>query len=195
MLLISRFDIKLLLHSSRRNTFAYSRKTQQIFSILSINDQPTEPTRPHPLLLSPSTTQNMIPTAPIRQAAVHAERTPLIRFLGRRSIPASIDHTPQPHPASPTGKLPQGFGNGYTSTGAKHSSFSSYRDHAQQFGPLQKTIKERGIGGIAGAELGPVQPAKGTFFDRSQLPGRFQRLPIDPAEMEAVNSGGAGLYN
>ncbi|KEZ44703.1 Uncharacterized protein SAPIO_CDS2787 [Scedosporium apiospermum] len=134
-------------------------------------------------------------TAALRQAAAHAERTPLIRFIGRRTIPATIDHTPQPHPASPTGKLPQGFGEGYTSTGTKHTSFSSYRDHAQQFGPLQKTIKESGIGGVAGSDLGSVQPPQGVFFDRSQLPARFRRLPLDPAEIEAVESGGAALFN
>jgi small subunit ribosomal protein YMR-31 len=137
----------------------------------------------------------MMPTATLRQAAVHAERTPMIRFLGRRTIPSSLDHSPQPHPASPSGKLPQGFGNGYNSTGTKHNSFSSYRDHAQQFGPLQNSIKEGGIGGQAGSQLGSVQPPKGIFFDRSQLPNRFKRLPIDPAEMEAVDSGGAAVFN
>ncbi|SPO05603.1 related to mitochondrial ribosomal protein [Cephalotrichum gorgonifer] len=137
----------------------------------------------------------MFPTASLRQAAAHAERTPMIRFLGRRTIPANIDHTPQPHPQSPTGTLPQGFGSGYTSTGTKHPTFSSYRDHAQQFGPLQKTIAEVGIGGATGAQLGAVNPPKGVYFDRNQLPARFQRRPIDLAEMEAVDSGGAAIFN
>ncbi|UKZ73413.1 hypothetical protein TrVFT333_001060 [Trichoderma virens FT-333] len=79
----------------------------------------------------------MFATRALRQAAVHAERTPLIRFLGPRVTPASIDHTPQPHPASPSGKLPEGFTAYYGSgdAAARHNSFGAYRDHAQQHGP------------------------------------------------------------
>jgi small subunit ribosomal protein YMR-31 len=111
---------------------------------------------------------------------------------------ASVDHTPQPHPASPSGKLPAGF-TGYgdgSNTSSKHSSFSTYRDHAQQFGPLQKTIRngDAGIGGSSASELGPVTPSKGVFFDRSELPARFRRAPMTAAEMEAVESGGAALF-
>ncbi|KAK7948456.1 hypothetical protein PG997_001000 [Apiospora hydei] len=126
-------------------------------------------------------------TRALRQAAHAAERTPLIRFLGRHSAPANIDHSPQPHPASPTGSLP-GSGN-------SHNSFSQYRDSAQQHGPLRKTVgAQSGIGGASGAALGPVEAPKGTYFDRSQLPARFQRAPIDMAEIEAVESGGAALF-
>lgn len=110
-------------------------------------------------------------------------------------FPANVDYTPRPHPASPTGTLPQGFGSGWTSKGTKHTSFSSYRDHAQQFGPLQNSIREVGVGGTAGANLGSVSPPRGVFFDRSELPARFRRQPIDLAEIEAVESGGAALYN
>ncbi|CAI4211649.1 unnamed protein product [Parascedosporium putredinis] len=103
---------------------------------------------PHPIPWPPNHSWYVVLKSPLaRMGAI-----PAIKTI------ATIDHTPQPHPASPTGTLPQGFGNGYTSTGSKHTSFSSYRDHAQQFGPLQKTIKEKGIGGIAGSELGAVQP-------------------------------------
>ncbi|KAM5345620.1 hypothetical protein ACJ41O_011481 [Fusarium nematophilum] len=134
-------------------------------------------------------------TRALRQAAVHAERTPLIRFLGPRTIPANIDHSPQPHPASPVGKLPEswaGYGNG--NAASRHTSFSSYRDHAQQHGPLQKTIRaEGGVGGNAGSALGPVHPPDGVFFDVSELPARFRRSPLDAAEIEAVESGGAAL--
>ncbi|CAK7214729.1 hypothetical protein SCUCBS95973_002232 [Sporothrix curviconia] len=126
----------------------------------------------------------------LRQAAAHAERSPLIKFIGKRSVPASIDHSPQPHPASPSHSLPADFTSG-------HTSFSSYRDHAQQFGPLRKTIKnagERGVGGTSGYELGSVQPAKGEVFDRNDLPARFRRSPISLAEIEAVETGGATLF-
>jgi len=138
----------------------------------------------------------MIGTRALRQAAAHAERTPLIKFIGPRSIPSSVDHTPRPHPESPTGTLPESFAaysNG--SSASRHTSFSSYRDHAQQHGPLQKTIRtaEAGVGGASGAQLGSVTPPTGVFFDISELPVRFRRAPIDLAEIEAVESGGAAL--
>lgn len=133
----------------------------------------------------------MFTTRVLRQAAQHSVHTPSIRFLGKRTIPASIDHTPQPHPASPTQTLPPSF-----TSGAAHSSFSAYRDHAQQFGPLRKTIKANngGIGGAAGSDLGPVSPPKGVFFDRNELPSRFHRQPLTAAEIEAIETGGAALY-
>ena len=103
---------------------------------------------------------------------------------------ASLDHTPQPHPASPTHSLPSSFAQG------SHSSFSSYRDHAQQFGPLRKTISAAngGIGGSAGADLGPVVPPKGVFFDRNELPARFHRSILTPDEIEAIETGGAATF-
>lgn len=132
----------------------------------------------------------MFTTKVLRQAAAHAERTPSIRFIGKRTIPASIDHSPQPHPASPTNSLPASF-----TSGSSHSTFSAYRDHAQQFGPLRKTIRaDAGIGGNAGSQLGPVAPPKGVFFDRNDLPSRFHRQPLTAAEIEAIETGGAALY-
>ncbi|KAK5651575.1 hypothetical protein OQA88_11848 [Cercophora sp. LCS_1] len=132
----------------------------------------------------------MFATRALRQAAQHAERTPSIRFIGKRTIPASVDHSPQPHPASPTGSLPTSF------TQSSHTSFSSYRDHAQQFGPLRKTINPAtaGIGGQAGANLGPVSPPKGMFFDRNDLPARFHRVPLSMDEIEAIETGGAAAF-
>lgn len=105
-------------------------------------------------------------------------------------LAASVDHSPQPHPASPTNSLPASF-----TSGSSHSTFSAYRDHAQQFGPLRKTIKaDAGIGGNAGSQLGPVVPPKGVFFDRNDLPSRFHRQPLTAAEIEAIETGGAALY-
>ncbi|KAF3000411.1 hypothetical protein G7054_g9342 [Neopestalotiopsis clavispora] len=128
-------------------------------------------------------------TRALRQAAHAAERVPLIRFVGgRHQIPAKVDHSPQPHPASPTGSLPAGFGAG----GNSHTSFSSYREAAQQHGPLRKSVGR--IGGSPGSKLGSVAAPKGQFFDRSELPARFRRAPIDLAEIEAVESGGAALF-
>ncbi|KAF2968680.1 hypothetical protein GQX73_g4935 [Xylaria multiplex] len=124
----------------------------------------------------------MFATRALRQATAHAaERTPLIRFIGKREIPSHIDHTPQPHPASPTGSLPANFGN-------THTSFSSYRDSAQQHGPLRKSI-----GSLPASRLGPVEAPKGQYFDRNELPARFRRMPLSLAEIEAIETGGATL--
>jgi hypothetical protein len=106
------------------------------------------------------------------------------------TLTASVDHSPQPHPASPTNSLPSSF-----TSGSSHSTFSAYRDHAQQFGPLRKTIKaDSGIGGNAGSQLGPVAPPKGVFFDRNDLPSRFHRQPLTAAEIEAIETGCAVLH-
>ncbi|KAJ5195084.1 uncharacterized protein N7498_008522 [Penicillium cinerascens] len=112
----------------------------------------------------------------------NAARTPLIRFLGKRSVPKSVDHTPRVHPASPTKALPD--------------SFAAYRAKAQQHGPLGRAsfTTGGGIGGQPGSALGPVQPASGEFFDRTELPARFGRLSWSQAEIEAVESGGASMY-
>ncbi|TVY68751.1 hypothetical protein LSUE1_G006381 [Lachnellula suecica] len=130
----------------------------------------------------------MFATKALRQAsaAAHAERTPLIKFLGKRSIPSSVDHTPHVHPASPSHELPADF----TSKGSS-ASFSSYRQKAQQHGPLGKAGS--GIGSTSGHSLGPVAPEKGEFFDRSELPARFQRTLIDMSEIDAIETGGATL--
>ena len=113
-------------------------------------------------------------------------RQPLIRFLGKRSIPSQIDHTPHPHPASPSHSLPE--------------SFATYRQKAQQHGPLNPGLRSYSsivgghIGGTPGTSLGSIEPAKGEYFDRSELPARFQRLSWTEAEIEAIESGGASLH-
>jgi len=156
----------------------------------------------------------MFPSRALRAAQGH---TPLIRFLGKRSVPskslASIgttfsvlhqsrqigrpysretvedqDHTPAAHPASPTHELP--------------TSFASYRAKAQQHGPLSghkmstnRPMAYGVIGGHSGSELGAVEAPKGTFFDRSELPERFKRLAWTESEMEAIQTGGASMWN
>ncbi|KAG4424513.1 hypothetical protein IFR04_002391 [Cadophora malorum] len=135
----------------------------------------------------------MFATKCLRQAsaAAHAERTPMIKFLGKRSIPSSIDHTPHAHPASPTHELPADFTSSQKSSSA---SFSSYRQQAQQHGPLGRSKAADGtLGSLSGQSLGSVAPAKGEFFDRSELPARFRRQPIDLSEIDAIETGGATL--
>ncbi|KAH8697176.1 hypothetical protein BGW36DRAFT_358979 [Talaromyces proteolyticus] len=116
----------------------------------------------------------------------NASRTPLIKFIGKRTVPASIDHTPKVHPASPTSTLPD--------------SFATYRAKAQQHGPLNSpgrasSLSYGVIGGASGASLGSIQPKQGQFFDRDELPARFHRLPWSEVEMEAIETGGASLFN
>jgi len=92
-----------------------------------------------------------------------------------------VDHTPQAHPASPTHSLPE--------------SFASYRQKAQQHGPLnQSRDYSSGVGSTPGSSLGPVEAGKGFYFDRSELPARFQRMSWSQAEIEAIESGGASMF-
>jgi len=141
-----------------------------------------------PLPSEPNSKRNMFATRILR--AAHAERTPMIKFIGKRTIPSSIDHTPQAHPASPSHELPSDFTSSNSSP-----SFSSYRQQAQQHGPLgrAKVSAEGGIGSMSGSSLGSVAPTRGEYFDRSELPARFRRAPIDMAEIDAIETGGATL--
>ncbi|TKA63729.1 hypothetical protein B0A49_06521 [Cryomyces minteri] len=114
------------------------------------------------------------------------QRKPMIKFIGKRGPPPKVDHTPHAHPASPTHELP--------------GSFASYRKQAQQHGPLggHRPQPASAHGGIiashSGASLGPVEPAKGQYFDRSELPARFRNTPWSQAEIDAVESGGASIF-
>lgn len=145
----------------------------------------------------------------ILRSAAHAERTPMIKFIGKRSIPctftsmavlptkanniaASVDHTPHAHPAAPNQSLPEGFGTPSSSSSSSSSSFSSYRDKAQQHGPLGRS-STGSVGGASGHSLGSVAPKSGEFFDRSELPLRFRRTPYSQAEIDAIETGGATM--
>ncbi|KIX91888.1 uncharacterized protein Z520_09200 [Fonsecaea multimorphosa CBS 102226] len=132
------------------------------------------------------------------------QRTPLIKFIGKRSPPKSVDHTPHAHPASPTHSLPE--------------SFATYRSKAQQHGPLRGSGGNNGggggvpsssytaaassgsamsygaIGGSPGRALGSVKPKQGEFFDRDELPARFRRKAWSEEEIEAVDSAGASMF-
>ncbi|KAI9829081.1 MAG: hypothetical protein M1832_000104 [Thelocarpon impressellum] len=123
-------------------------------------------------------------TRVVRQAAAAQHRTPLIHFLGKRTVPDSVDHAPHAHPASPSHNLPD--------------SFVSYRSKAQQHGPLthrpSSSTSGGAIGGHSGGSLGPVEPPKGQFFDRTELPRRFQQMPWTQAEIDAVETGGASQF-
>ncbi|EEH08850.1 conserved hypothetical protein [Histoplasma capsulatum var. duboisii H88] len=119
----------------------------------------------------------------LQQAA--AARAPLIKFIGKRTVPKSVDHSPRAHPASPSSELPE--------------SFATYRAKAQQHGPLNYSAQTNGIyggaiGGQPGASLGSVEPKKGEYFDRNELPERFRRLTWSQEEIDAVETGGASLF-
>lgn len=157
-----------------------------------------------PSATTPHLTKMFRPTT--RQLAQH--RTPLIKFIGKRTAPASVDHTPHVHPASEQSALPDSFAE----------SFAKYRSRAQQHGPLKtqsssysssagQTSMSAGIGGVGGsqtygtiggvtgASLGSVKPAAGEYFDRNELPKRFRRMAWTESEIEAVDSAGASMWN
>ncbi|KAE9961168.1 hypothetical protein BLS_003561 [Venturia inaequalis] len=107
-------------------------------------------------------------------------RQPLIKFIGKHTAPAKIDHTPHTHPASPV---------------ALPNSFAAYRQAVQQHGPLNtKAVSGGYIGGHSGSELGPVEAGKGQYFDVSELPAKWHRVPWSQKEMEAIESGGASMW-
>ncbi|KAF2771379.1 hypothetical protein EJ03DRAFT_325807 [Teratosphaeria nubilosa] len=135
--------------------------------------------------------------------ALLQHRTPMIRFLGKRSVPKQIDHTPKPHPAAPSDYLPE--------------SFALYRDRATQHGPLnpsstaprtqstassppsgsaaaQTSNPYGAIGGHSARELGQIRLGKGEVWDRNELPKRFHRIRWSEADIEALESGGASMY-
>ncbi|CAG9948815.1 unnamed protein product [Clonostachys rosea f. rosea IK726] len=97
----------------------------------------------------------MYATRVLRQAAVQAQRTPSIRFLGPRTIPSSSTTLPSLTQPPPTASSPRPSS---PTPPSRHSSFSSYRDHAQQHGPLQKSIRyseTNGVGGTSGSAWAP----------------------------------------
>jgi small subunit ribosomal protein YMR-31 len=49
------------------------------------------------------------------------------------------------------------------------------------------------IGGKSGKALGSVAAPEGEYFDRSELPRRFQPLVWEDVEIDAVMSGGASM--
>ncbi|KAF2399084.1 hypothetical protein EJ06DRAFT_538505 [Trichodelitschia bisporula] len=108
------------------------------------------------------------------------QHQPMIRFLGKRTLPTNINHAPKPHPAAPASRLPD--------------SFATYRQKAQQHGPLNTSATNTGIGAQTGASLGPVElHPSGMAFARSELPKKFQTVPWTLAEIEAIESGGASM--
>ncbi|KAK4549780.1 hypothetical protein LTR36_005081 [Oleoguttula mirabilis] len=138
--------------------------------------------------------------------ALRQGRQPLIKFLGKRSIPKEVDHSPHAHPAAPSDELP--------------GSFASYRSRVQQHGPLggeqQKQSSSQpsssgrqgapsgsaaaqtaspygAIGGHSAKQLGSLELAKGEVWDRNDLPKRFHRVRWTEAEIEAIESAGASM--
>jgi len=101
-----------------------------------------------------------------------AGRTPLIQFLGRRSIPESVDHSARLHPQDPHTSLPK--------------SFAEYRIKASQHGPLTGYRTASSTAGTA-----PIHRKEGEVLDRSELPKRFWRLPLSKPEMQAIDEGAA----
>lgn len=98
------------------------------------------------------------------RASIVAYRTPLIRFIGKRSVPSTLDHSLRAHPEGP-GELP--------------SSFAQYRQKAQTHGPLARSS----------STSAPAD--SGVHLSVSDLPKRFHYSQLSEAELENINSGGA----
>jgi len=115
----------------------------------------------------------------MQTARILRVRTPLIQFIGKRTIPESIDHTPRIHPASPSGSsLP--------------ISFKQYREsYANTQGPLHSPAYSRSS---SSKQYFTAQVKEGQYFDRSELPDRFKRMRWTAAEIAAVESGGASMF-
>jgi len=43
--------------------------------------------------------------------------------------------------------------------------------------------------------LGPIKPKDGEVLDRNELPKRFRRTPWTDEEIDAIQTGGATLYD
>lgn len=146
-------------------------------------------------VISPRCSAFPSPTIPPPLLPLHANTTGLLGIHSRDfkltslcSAIAAVDHTPRPHPASPSQSLPSDF---------SANSFSEYRQRSQQYGPLQKTwarTSEGGIGGASGNALPSIEAGKGLFFDRDELPARFRRNTWTVEEIEAIESGGASAF-
>ena len=151
----------------------------------------------------------------ITQILQAGQRTPLIKFLGKRGPPSmhmsqseipawilttnteSVDHTPAPHPASPTHSLPDSFAN-YRSKAQQHGPLGSRSEPApprqSAITPSSRSMAYGAIGGHTGHSLGRVEAAEGQYFDRSELPKRFGRTPFTQAEIDAIDTAGASLW-
>jgi len=97
---------------------------------------------------------------------MHASRavlkhTPLIHFLGKRTIPKNIDHTPHVHPLSGMTQLPKSFFGG------------------------------AGAGGAGSAAATESASSPGALDSVLDLPQRFKMPAISEEELEQVNSGAA----
>jgi small subunit ribosomal protein YMR-31 len=90
------------------------------------------------------------------------------------TTPGNVDHSPRPHPQSPTQSLP--------------TSFAEYRKVAQQHGPLG-TYRSASSGAKP-----DITPKTGEYFDRNELPKRFWRMQISRREQEIIESGGAAAF-
>ncbi|KIM45802.1 hypothetical protein M413DRAFT_293664 [Hebeloma cylindrosporum] len=95
-------------------------------------------------------------------------RTPLIKFLGKRSFPSTAD-TPHPHPAAPL-ELQQ--------------RFSEFLAKVNSSGSSQPASKSK-------------QSSEGVYSEFWEAPPRFWNPRIrhlEEAEMNAIMSGGASSY-
>lgn len=58
----------------------------------------------------------------MRATAIALKFTPSIKFLGKRTVPKNLDHSPRLHPLSTVTELPASFGQASASSGGVFSS-------------------------------------------------------------------------
>ena len=51
------------------------------------------------------------------------------------------------------------------------------------------------VGGKTGRQLGAIKPKEGEYFDRSELPVRFRTRVYEEAEIDAVQTAGASMWD
>ncbi|KAI4246398.1 MAG: hypothetical protein L6R42_009927 [Xanthoria sp. 1 TBL-2021] len=152
---------------------------------------------------------------PTLRLLAQQQRTPLIKFLGKRSFPklspssasapADEGAPPHPHPASPTHDLPPSFAE-YRSNAQQHGPLARQRQSESTSAPSQATSRPSSppapipsnraygaIGGHSGHSLGSVEPGSGMVMDRTELPRRFWPLSWTEEEIEGVELAGANL--
>jgi small subunit ribosomal protein YMR-31 len=88
-------------------------------------------------------------------------------------------HDPQPHPQAPDHTLPTPV-----------TDFKRYRANAIQHGPLARSghfpSRQNGNSGN-GASIWTAEGSSDAVLDRDELPSRFRRMVLTPAEMEAID--------
>ncbi|PIG83712.1 hypothetical protein AARAC_007547 [Aspergillus arachidicola] len=78
---------------------------------------------------------------------------------------------------------------------AAHDSFVAYRSKAYQHGPLHQASLMRGLVDSRSAASEKSLIFRGEYIDHGDLSSQTHHLPWTEAEIDAIESGGAGLLS